>query len=617
MAIHHGPVRCTGLPRNPSQWNVQVVRGKVNTRCFWNACKALSFGLLLMVIGATMAIIGYYADQLSVGHEIKGNETVHIKHETKGFHLHNLSYAGPIVMGVGGFIVVAACVMTFEARDSAAKVVPTRTKYSSVHPHRLGKPSPAAAASSKLQSSMRSDSGRRNTGSLSRQWEQQPVLRVGSSSPMATDAMSRRALTAAFIQFSRNLQKAEIDRNLGQITLSKSPSAPNLAETVKPIIQNTSPFLSKPYVSPRIKQKRSRNSLHPTNGGCTLLNPHALLQRQALSMDNPDYNPYFSPPHSQQLSRQHTGSGKGSGGSKESLELELGASACTAHGSQASMAMDLHLPNDCPVTLRVKDKTRRSDTAKRHVFTRQRQIDIGEDDVNVDRRDTHSCSPRLPGYYYRGYDEIKPYYSRSTPHSRRQSMSKVSPTLRSNTTEEYQRPRSNTNEFLPSTRRNSVTTRRRKKCSRSNTTDEHRRRSSNQFDSSQSRRESSQSLQVIEKRPQLEPQSSSCSGRSLPCDTIYLREHDEYATTGVSLSAEQTPILTPEEPLLPLTVEKKSLREDKIMEIGNEIINIDDDDDDDNCEKNKQNGLTEKSENLDQQPTIIDIDKNKLNEAGE
>lgn len=31
-------------------------------------------------------------------------------------------------MGFGGFIVVASCVMTFEARDSAAKVVPARPK---------------------------------------------------------------------------------------------------------------------------------------------------------------------------------------------------------------------------------------------------------------------------------------------------------------------------------------------------------------------------------------------------------------------------------------------------------------------------------------------------------
>ncbi|KAL1129123.1 hypothetical protein AAG570_013654 [Ranatra chinensis] len=45
------------LERPPeSQWNVQVV--KVKTRCFWNACKALSFGLVLMLIGTTMATLG-------------------------------------------------------------------------------------------------------------------------------------------------------------------------------------------------------------------------------------------------------------------------------------------------------------------------------------------------------------------------------------------------------------------------------------------------------------------------------------------------------------------------------------------------------------------------------
>lgn len=45
---------------------------------------------------------GYYADQLSTGQEMRGNVTVKVKNKSKGFHLNNLSYAGPIVMGVGG-----------------------------------------------------------------------------------------------------------------------------------------------------------------------------------------------------------------------------------------------------------------------------------------------------------------------------------------------------------------------------------------------------------------------------------------------------------------------------------------------------------------------------------
>jgi hypothetical protein len=49
-----------------------------------------------------MLVSGYYADQLSVAQEVRGNRTVRVKNESRGFHLNNLSYAGPIVMGVGG-----------------------------------------------------------------------------------------------------------------------------------------------------------------------------------------------------------------------------------------------------------------------------------------------------------------------------------------------------------------------------------------------------------------------------------------------------------------------------------------------------------------------------------
>lgn len=49
-------------------------------------------------------VIGYYADHLSVNQETRGNSTVKVKNESRGFHLNNLSYAGPIVMGVGGSI---------------------------------------------------------------------------------------------------------------------------------------------------------------------------------------------------------------------------------------------------------------------------------------------------------------------------------------------------------------------------------------------------------------------------------------------------------------------------------------------------------------------------------
>ncbi|XP_048487722.1 uncharacterized protein LOC105384760 [Plutella xylostella] len=137
-----GPLR-RAHPASGATWNVQVVRGKMSSTCLWHACRALSAGLLLMLLGAAMATIGYYADTLSVAEEIRGNATISVKDEARGFHLNNLSYAGPIVMGFGGFIVVAACVMTFEARDSAAKVTPAR-------PTSLPRPAPRRCAPARL-----------------------------------------------------------------------------------------------------------------------------------------------------------------------------------------------------------------------------------------------------------------------------------------------------------------------------------------------------------------------------------------------------------------------------------------------------------------------------------
>lgn len=47
-------------------------------------------------------ITGYYAEHISPHAETRNSSMVRLKAESKGIHLHNLSYAGPIVMGCGG-----------------------------------------------------------------------------------------------------------------------------------------------------------------------------------------------------------------------------------------------------------------------------------------------------------------------------------------------------------------------------------------------------------------------------------------------------------------------------------------------------------------------------------
>lgn len=56
-----------------------------------------------MLIGGGMATIGYYTNNFP--HDMRTNgslPTFRYKSDNRGLHLNNLSYLGPIIMGVGG-----------------------------------------------------------------------------------------------------------------------------------------------------------------------------------------------------------------------------------------------------------------------------------------------------------------------------------------------------------------------------------------------------------------------------------------------------------------------------------------------------------------------------------
>lgn len=215
---------------------------------------------------------------------------------------------GFIFINSTGFIVVAACVMTFEARDSAAKVVPARFRFNQHSTLKYA----------------RHQRPRRSTSSQTTKWDHQlGLFRINRTPSPNAHEISRKQLTAEFLRFSRHLY----DKGVPTHPIKKSPSAPSLAIKKSPTIRKASKF-----------------------AGCALLNPE-LLQRHALSVDNPRY----SPPRV----------------SRESLEQNK------MNGSQVSMAMDLYIPNKGPVTLKVKD---RSDTARRHQLLRQTKIEDQEEE---------------------------------------------------------------------------------------------------------------------------------------------------------------------------------------------------------------------------------------------
>lgn len=135
--------------------------------------------------------------------------------------------------------------MTFEARDNAAKVVPARFRFNQT-------------STVKNMKNLRT---RRSISSQTTKWDHQlGVFRVNRSPSPSVHEVLRKQLTAEFMHFSKNLN----DKQTGHC-IKKSPSAPTLIDKKSP---------------------RKRTSKY---AGCALLNPE-LLQRQALSVDNPSYN---------------------------------------------------------------------------------------------------------------------------------------------------------------------------------------------------------------------------------------------------------------------------------------------------------------------------------------
>ncbi|GFS83466.1 uncharacterized protein NPIL_571991 [Nephila pilipes] len=95
----------------------------ISCRCIWLCFKALSGGVLLIAIGVGMTVFGFYADTFAVQEQLdeETNTTVHVVNEHLKLHIHNLTYVGPVFMGLGGMMIVAACVLIDAQEDADAR----------------------------------------------------------------------------------------------------------------------------------------------------------------------------------------------------------------------------------------------------------------------------------------------------------------------------------------------------------------------------------------------------------------------------------------------------------------------------------------------------------------
>lgn len=164
-------------------------RIKCTWHCFCVAFKALSSGVILLIIGTVMSIVGFFADSLSevqVQHK-NGTITTAVNKELKN-HLLNLTYVGPVIMGLGGIVVVAACVLTFEVRDTlGVKAIPEEADQRKVSIPIIIKPEKSVKVVSQVSKSSLPVPVV-DTGSA------QPVTRLSNTNETATDDYKRNRL---------------------------------------------------------------------------------------------------------------------------------------------------------------------------------------------------------------------------------------------------------------------------------------------------------------------------------------------------------------------------------------------------------------------------------------
>ena len=88
--------------------------------CMWPVFLAVLAGLCIMAGGCTMCVVGFYADDFS---QVKTFNGTLGRDDAAFFHFKNLVFAGPVIMGIGCFIIVVAFVVVCEERDKVIKVL--------------------------------------------------------------------------------------------------------------------------------------------------------------------------------------------------------------------------------------------------------------------------------------------------------------------------------------------------------------------------------------------------------------------------------------------------------------------------------------------------------------
>ena len=90
----------------------------------WGTCIGVFVGLIILGSGAAMCATGYYAEFFSKAEVSNGTHVMEVRRDhRKIYHMSTLTILGPVLMGIGCFVIVVACVVVFETRDKIVSEV--------------------------------------------------------------------------------------------------------------------------------------------------------------------------------------------------------------------------------------------------------------------------------------------------------------------------------------------------------------------------------------------------------------------------------------------------------------------------------------------------------------
>uniref|UniRef100_A0A0K0E3F6 Transmembrane protein 200A n=1 Tax=Strongyloides stercoralis TaxID=6248 RepID=A0A0K0E3F6_STRER len=101
------------------------VKKYVDKETLWTACRAVIFGVIIISIGIIMTGLGYFDKELAKVTVYNKTTTANITYidNFRRIQFKSMQYIGPILMGIGSFMLIIACVITLESRDKHTLII--------------------------------------------------------------------------------------------------------------------------------------------------------------------------------------------------------------------------------------------------------------------------------------------------------------------------------------------------------------------------------------------------------------------------------------------------------------------------------------------------------------